>query len=230
MGGKRREKRVPTGERPMSMNIRVRAVLNLQRKSVPVLLARSKCIYNGLAQNQTQFPAPNPPLPTLLSQIQDLDKAQQATSMGTRGTVIVRNTKVKVLVTSLECEQVYVQTLCDANPPQAVLLIQLAAMAVGKTPSHTKPILQAKLGRSSGMVILTANAGILVGSSGSRRVTFNWQSSADGGKTWTSAPSTPLATTVFTNLMPLLTYAVRVSVTTSKGTGAWSPQVAILVA
>jgi len=62
-----------------------------------------------------------------------------------------------------------------------------------------------------------------------KHVTFNWQSSAEGGKTWISAPSTPLATTTLEGLTPLTTYAFRVSVTVSKTAGEWSQAVSILV-
>jgi hypothetical protein len=208
---------------------RVRAVLSLSKAKVPALLTQAKAIYNGMNADKVTFAAPNPSLATLLGQIQALDVAEQATTTKTKGTVAVRDTKRELLITSLESERMYVQSLCDASPEQAVAIATAAAMAIGKIPAHAKPILQAKLGTQSGAVVLVANAGLLVGKGVSKKVTFNWQLSADGGKTWTLCPSTPLANTGIESLTPLTTYAFRVGVTVSKVTGEWSQAVTLLV-
>ena len=94
---------------------------------------------------------------------------------------------------------------------------------------YAKPILAAKQGPEAGAVILAANARALTGGS-QRKHFFNWQYSADGGKTWVAMPSTPKAKTTLDGLTPLTTYELRVSVTTSDGTtGAWSQTFAFLV-
>jgi hypothetical protein len=90
-------------------------------------------------------------------------------------------------------------------------------------------VLEAKLGTASGSVVLRANETLLVGRGVRKRAAFNWQLSADGGKTWTNAPSTPLASTAIDGLTPLTTYAFRVCVTVSKATGEWSQAVTLLV-
>ncbi|HEY8041119.1 MAG TPA: fibronectin type III domain-containing protein, partial [Polyangiaceae bacterium] len=102
-------------------------------------------------------------------------------------------------------------------------------MTVAKTPGPIKPLLAVKQAPQSGTVIVKVNARQLVGKSNYRRVTFNWQFSADGGKTWTSAPSTPLASTEIAGLTPLTTYSFRVSATVSKAVGAWSQAISFLV-
>ena len=123
----------------------------------------------------------------------------------------------------------YVQSIADASPEQAIAIISAAAMAVGKTPTHGKPFLQAKPGGQPGAASLVANAGLLAGKRSSKKVTFNWQYSADAGKTWQQAPSTPLANTEIASLTPMTVYAFRVSVTVSKTVGEWSPAVNLLV-
>jgi len=208
---------------------RIRIVLSLETEKVPALLPQSKTIYNAFATNASLLPTPPVPLPTLLAQIQDLDTAEQATKTGTKGTVAVRNAKRAVLVTTLESLRMYVQSLCDSNPEQAPALATAASMAVAKLPLHAKPVLQAKPGASSGAVILIANATLLIGRGVRKKATFNWESSADGGKTWVTAPSTPLSSTSVVGLTPLTTYAFRVSVTVSKTTGEWSQAVTLLV-
>jgi hypothetical protein len=212
----------------MSPAHRVRAVLRLPKSKSATLLAIAKAVYNAFQSNQGLLPQPTPPLATVQGQIQALDTAQQATSTRTKGTVATRNAKRDVLVTSLESWRMYVQTLCDANPEQADALIAAAAMVVGKVPVHAKPVLAAKLGTASGSVTLEANATLLVGRGVKKHAAYNWQYSADGGKTWTNAPATPLAKTTIEALTPLTTYAFRVSVTVSKTVGAWSQAVTLL--
>lgn len=208
---------------------RTRVVLKLSRKKAPGVLEKAKAIHNALDADKATFATPNPPLAVLLTQIQDLDTAQQATSTKAKGTVAVRNVKLEIVVTSLESERMYVQTLCDANPEQAVAIGTRAAMAIARSPAHSKAMLQAKAGSQPGSVMLLANAGLLVGKRSSRRVVFNWQLSADGGKTWTGAPATPLASTEIQGLTPMTTYAFRVCATVSRVTGEWSQAVSILV-
>ena len=208
---------------------RFRVVLNLQTTKVPVLLTQATSIYEGFVAHPLFFPSPPVPLPNVKGQIQDVTTAEQATKTGTKGTVAVRNVKLAVLVTTLESMRMYAQTQCDANPEQAAAIATAGGMVLAKTPVRTKPVLQAKQGVQSGTVTLRANRTLLVGRGVRKMVTFNWEVSADGGKTWTAAPSTPLATTTITGLTPLVTYAFRVCVTVSKIVGEWSQLVLLLV-
>jgi len=208
---------------------RLRVALGVETQKVPVLLPQATHIYNGFQANQTLFPTPPVPLATVLVQIQDLATAEQATKTGTKGTVPIRNAKRAVVVTTLESMRMYVQSLCDANPEQAAMIAAAAGMVIAKVPAFAKPVLQAKQGIQSGTVLLGANATLLVGRGVRKKVTFNWEVSADGGKTWTIVPSTPLASTTVTGLTPLVTYAFRVCVTVSRTTGEWSQPVLLLV-
>jgi hypothetical protein len=213
----------------MSTIQRLRLALGLETDKVPVLLPKATSIHDGFQANQTLLPNPPVPLATVQTQIQDLATAEQATKTGTKGTVPVRNAKRAVLVTTLESLRMYAQSQCDANPEQAAAIASAAGMAVAKAPAFSKPVLQAKQGVQSGTVQLLANATLLVGRGVRKKVTFNWEFSADGGKTWTAAPSTPLASTIVTGLTPLTTYAFRVCVTVSKTVGEWSQLVLLLV-
>ena len=65
---------------------------------------------------------------------------------------------------------------------------------------------------------------------GRRKTFFNWQYTADGGKTFVTLPSTPRARTTVSGLTALSTYGFRVSVTNSDGVaGEWSQIVSFLV-
>jgi hypothetical protein len=76
--------------------------------------------------------------------------------------------------------------------------------------------------------VAKANASLL--KQGRRRATtYNWRYTADGGKTWVVAPSTPVAHTTFTGLAPLTVYGVQVCITDATGTTAWSDTATIVV-
>jgi hypothetical protein len=62
-----------------------------------------------------------------------------------------------------------------------------------------------------------------------RATTYNWRYTADAGKTWVVAPSTPVAHTTFTGLAPLTVYGVQVCITDAAGTTAWSDTATIVV-
>jgi hypothetical protein len=203
--------------------------LNIDKFKIPALLSQAKNIYNAMSADKVTYASPNPPLATLLAQIQALDTAQQAVKARAPGAVEVRNAKRDVLFSSLQSEQAYVQSLSDASPDRAPAIVTGAAMVVAKAPSTSKPVVQVKLGVQPGTATLRANATTLVGKGVAKRPTFNWQLSADGGKTWSIAPSTPRANTVIENLTAMTTYSFRVSATVANVAGEWSQPVSILV-
>lgn len=208
---------------------RTRASLNVSKRNVPAVLMVAKSTCNAFEADPKQFPAPNPSVAVLLGQIQALETAQQATSTRAKGTAAARDAKRDVLWTSLESERAYVQSLCDASPEQAAAIITAAAMTVAKTAKHDKPVLRATPGAQPGTASVVANASALVGRRNSKKVVFNWQISADGGKTWSNGPSTPLARADFAGLASMTSTSFRVSVTVSKTVGEWSQSVTILV-
>jgi hypothetical protein len=213
----------------MNTTHRIRAVLRLPRSNVASLLALARAMVQAFQSNPGLFPQAIPPPATVEAQASDLDVAQQATVARTKGTIAPRNSKRALLVTSLEAWRAYVQTLCDASPEQAEALIAAAGMTVAKVPVHGKPELGAKLGPVSGTVTLAANATLLVGRGVRKHVAYSWQYSTDGGKTWTTAAATPLASTTLTGLTPASTYSFRVAATVSRTVGEWSQAIAILV-
>ncbi len=77
---------------------RVRAALHIDRVKIPSLLSQAKSIYNAMNADKATYASPNPPLATLLVQIQELDTTQQAVKARAPGAVDVRNAKRDVLV------------------------------------------------------------------------------------------------------------------------------------
>jgi hypothetical protein len=80
----------------------------------------------------------------------------------------------------------------------------------------------AKAGAVSGLVKIVAPAG-------GRRASYEWQYSADGGKTWVDMPGTLQAKTTLSGQQPQATLQFRYRVITKTGQGNWSAAISFLV-
>jgi hypothetical protein len=207
---------------------RLRVGLGLTRDRPLVFLAEANAIYQGLEEHPSLFPDPFPALPALLGHIGDATRAQQDVDW-LEGAGAVRDAAFAVLRTSLECERMMVQTLCDASPEQAAQLISAASMTPLGTPGFAqKPLLALKNALPSGTVLLDASAKLLDGTR--RKKTFNWRGTADGGLSFFAMPSTPTGKTRIAGLTRLTTVGFQVSVTLhGRPAGPWSPTESILV-
>jgi hypothetical protein len=208
---------------------RPRATFGVTKSNSAGVLARAKAMYTAIMAAIAMFPSPTISMAAFLALIEAFETAQQATTTRARGTSKARNTKRNAAWTAMESLRTYVQGLADQlTPDPAAALIEAAGLLVASKRAHVKPVLQAKLTTTAGLVQLIANASILLGKTSRKKATFHWQWSADG-KTWSSAPSTPYARTEIPGLALMTTYTFRVSVTIGKATGEWSQPVGLLV-
>jgi hypothetical protein len=172
--------------------------------------------------NNPSFPSPDPALPTVTTAIGALDAAQTAAQTRIRGAVATRNEKRRALVTLLEQLKGQVQKVADANPESAESIIQSAGLALRRPILRQKQAFAAKPGAVSGTVNLTAAAP-------SRRASYEWQYSLDGGKTWLTMPVTLQARATLSGLTPGATATFRVRAVTKSGEGDWSQPTALIV-
>jgi hypothetical protein len=216
----------------MSTVARPRASLGTQKKDVPGVQARAQAMYDGFMANAGTFGSPTVSMTVFLALITALTQAQQnATGTRAKGAATLRNTKRDALWTAMESLRAYAQGLADAlNAAEAASLIESAGLLVATTRRSPKAALSATLTATPGTVHLEANASLLVGAADAhRKVTFNWEQSGDGGKTWTDLRSTPYASTDVPGLTLMSTYSFRASVTIGKDVGAWTQDVSLLV-
>jgi hypothetical protein len=204
----------------------MRVVLKARKEKVVFFLAVCKAIYTGLLNHPALFPALPVALPLLLSQIQAVESGQEAVRTRVLGAAATRNDLVNALASSLETLRSYVESLCAASPEQAGTLAAAAAMHLRAAGTRSKPILAAKLGAVSGLVILAANRGLLTKSKKARF--YEWQYTLDG-KTFLAAPTTAKARTSIAGLPPLTTVGFRVRVTDTVTVGEWTQVVSIVV-
>lgn len=167
--------------------------------------------------NNAYFPDAAPLVAALLAAWTALDSAETAAKTRAKGTVAARNAAKATLLTALHGAKAYVQQKADANLEQSQPIIESAGLAVRKPPVRAKFAFAAKQGTVTGSAHLTARTI-------ARRASYEWQWSADGGKTWTLLPSTLQAKTTVPNLPAGTTCSFRFRGVTKagKGTGAKS--------
>jgi hypothetical protein len=157
-----------------------RALASLRApESVPAMITYAQGIVKALTGNPA-FPTTAPTLATVTEALTKLQTAEIAALARTKGAVAVRNEKRAALVTLLQQLRGQIQTVADASPETTGSIIESAGIAVKKTPVRAKRTFTAKPGAVSGSVLLVTDAA-------ERRAFYEWQYSADGGKTWVSA-------------------------------------------
>lgn len=189
------------------------AVLKLPRRTA-VLISIARAIVLSMTGNAA-FPNPQPTLAAIGTAVADLEVAQTAALSRLKGTAQARNQKRDALVKLLELLRAYVQGVADADPEHAAALIHSAAMNVKKLTLRPRRVFAVRQGKVAGSVTL-------VTASGGHSASYEWQLSADGGKTWQVLPVTLQAHCAVTGLTPGATYVFRTRTVTRTGEGDWS--------
>lgn len=188
---------------------------------VAVLITNARTIVTRMTGNPA-FPSPVPALPTVTSAINDLETAETSALQKTKGAVAVRDDKRAALVTLLHQLKGYVQTTADASQETGQAIIQSSGMDVRKTAVRKARTFEAVQTAVSGTVTLRAPAA-------ARRAAYDWQYSTDGGKTWTSVPTTLQAKATVTGLTSGTTVQFRYRPAVKAGGTDWSQPVSLLV-
>ncbi len=198
------------------------AIASLKLPStVPALITYAQGITKALTGNPA-FPTTTPTLAVVNQAIADLQTAETAALARTKGAVAIRNEKRAALVALLQQLQRQVQTAAAASPETSASLIQSTGMAVKKTPVRAKRTFTAKPGAVSGSVRLVTERA-------APRAFYEWQYSADGGKTWLAAGSTLKTTTTVSGLTPGASVMFRYRAGTKTGEGDWSQTATLIV-
>ena len=151
-----------------------------------------------------------------------LDTAELATKTRAPGSVAARNAAKLAAKAALQILKGVVQQAADASPEQADAIITSAGMSVKKAPTRTVISFNVKQGPVTGSARAIAKAA-------ATRASYDWEWSADGGKTWTPAPSSLQAKTTITGLPVGTTVMFRHRAVTKAGPGDWSQVVTLLV-
>jgi hypothetical protein len=194
--------------------------LNLPAK-VADFIAYATGIVHAMTNNPA-FPTPVPALAALSAAVSELQAAETLALTKAMGAVAARNDKRAVVVSLLQQLRGYVQAIADATPENGATIIQSAGIAVRKVATRATRVFAAKPGPVSGSATLTATVA-------ARRASYEWQYSADGGKTWVTAPSSLQAKTTVTGLPVGTSVLFRYKTVTKTGEGDWSQGLSLLV-
>ena len=189
---------------------------------VPALISYVQTVYKGMNGNP-RFPTTTPPLTAVEAAINALVAAENAALTRVKGAVVQRNAAKKALVQQMQLLKATVQSVADADPDNALTIIEGAGMTV-RRPTVRKPrVFAATPAATSGTVKLVAT-------SAGPRTSYEWQYSTDGAKTWIAAPPSIQAKTTIPGMPAGTTVQFRYRAITPK-TGAedWSAPVSLLV-
>jgi hypothetical protein len=196
------------------------AVLNLPKR-MPALITYAQGIATALTNNAF-FPNPTPTPAAINAAIAQLQTAETAALSRVKGAVTVRNDKRVALVALLQELKGNVQTTADANVENGAAIIESAAISVKKTSVRKPRVFTAEQAEVSGSAKLFAV-------SAGARSSYEWEYSADGGKTWVTAPVTLQASTTVPGLTPGSTVQFRYRPVTKAGEGNWSQTVSLIL-
>jgi hypothetical protein len=217
----------------MVMSLRtVRAVFGTNMRKVPAVQSRAQAMHDGFAADPGTYANPPIALPDFLARIQKLSTSHQAVKTRVVGARQTRDADLGALVTDMVVLRAFVQSIADKNASRAEAIITNGGLVVGTVPVRTKALLTLRNAKQSGSITCDACVKLLVGAGTAhpnQSRFFGWQLTADGGKTFTTLPSTSRHKTVVTGLTPLTEAGVRVNLTNSEGTGPWTDVVTIVV-
>jgi hypothetical protein len=185
------------------------------------LIAAVKSIV-AAGEGNPLLPARSPPLLALAAAVTALDEAETAAGSRTIGTVAPRNDARRRVLVALAVYKELVQAEADANPEQAESVIVRSGLRTRRPTTRRKRPFTARSGKVSGSIRL----GVLAAS---RRASYEWGWSLDGGKTW-SGHRTTLQTTTTIRGLPVGKFVVfRVRPVTKAGAGDWMDAITVLV-
>ena len=188
---------------------------------VAALISLARAVAQGLTGNQS-IPNPDPPVATLNTAIGDLETAETAAKARTKGAAQTRDEKRAAVVALLRRAKVCVQNAADADPEHGPSIIHSAGMGVRKSNAHAKHTFAVKQGAVSGEVSIEA---VVAGP----RAFYEWEYSADGGKTWQTMPPTTRSKTALLGLVAGTSYSFRFRSMTKAGLSDWSQPLFFLV-
>ena len=184
------------------------------------LLVYAQHLVESMTGN-AHFPNPSPALPVVTAAIQAVNAAETTAQAHAEGTAAARDVALQTLVTYIHQLAGHVQSIADANPAQAVAIITSAGFGTHPHGVHATPDISAHMG-PGGLVLLRAHAV-------AKRAAYEWQSSSDGGKTWTTLPATNYAHTSVAGLTLGQSYEFRVRGNVGATPGDWHGPISFLV-
>ncbi len=186
---------------------------------LPAKIAFAKAVSAAMAANKATFVKPTPDLAKVDADISAFEAAQTVVKQ-TKGTVAMRNDKLVAVEADLRGLRSCVQLVVDGSPEHAAAIAQSAGMRLRTPIARTKSALTVKP-HTAGAVRATAPAS-------AKPASHEWQVSYDA-KTFTSAPSSPQASTTIAGLQSGVIVYIHHRIVTKDGPSEWSSVVSAVV-
>jgi hypothetical protein len=213
----------------MSKPVKPKPSFGVGRTNVPGVLARAGLMEAAIMLAAALFPSLPIAMPAFLLLIQAAAAAQSAAATRAKGLASLRDTKVDALWTAMQSIKTYVAGLASAlDATAATSLIESAGLLVAAHAKHTKMLLSATYVPATNIVYVSVNALLLIGKRTSKKTTFTYSWSADGGKTWSAGVTTAYASLEVPALPPG-TYLFRVFATVGRDPGEPTQAVSLTI-
>ena len=213
----------------MSKPIRPTPSLGVARVNVPGVLARAGIMQAAILLAAAMFPVLPISMAAFLLLIQAAAAAQSAAATRAKGLAALRDTKVDTLWRAMLSLKTYAGGLAGAlDAIAATSMIQAAGLLVSQAATHAKLLLSATYMPATGVVHVSVNASLLLVKRSSKKTTFTFSWSVDGGKTWSAALTTGYVSLDIPALPPG-TYLFRVFATVGKIPGEPTQSVSLTI-
>lgn len=161
-------------------------------------------------------------LAAFTTHLDQLEKSEATAKGNGKGAAAARDLDLKLVLDDLNSLKAAVQAVANQNSAQAAAITESAGMSPKKRGKYLKPELSAAMAAVPGQVIVRAKAV-------KRGAAYEWQYSADGGKTWVAMGITTVAHTSLLGVAMGTVYEFRFRTTFNAATTDWSQTVCLFV-
>jgi hypothetical protein len=196
----------------------VKAVLNMNKLSVPSKINKARLIVEAISTNVGTFMSPMPDLITVNAAIDDLETAWNNAADGGKNLTVIMHDKEAALMLLMNSLAQYVTLTANGNED----IVHLAAMDTKKTPTKVQSDFDVIYAADSGSVI-ARKKNVL-------RASYIWQFSTDpSAANWTEHGITTQSKTTISGLTPGVRYWFRVAVVDKDGQHPFLEPVSLII-
>jgi hypothetical protein len=196
--------------------------LNLSKLTPPQIVAQSNHFVTQMTGNG-YFLTPSPTLAAVTAQATTVDSAYNLSLTRARGSVGAMHTQLKSLNVLLKLLAAYVESIANADPPNAEQIIKSAGMDVKKPAVHQPKVFTALPGTIKGTVKLDTKA--------AHETAYIYQMTTDttNAASWATVYTGTKVKFTVTGLTSATHYYFRVALSTKGIQGNWSNPVQVVV-
>jgi hypothetical protein len=192
---------------------RIQVALRLNRKNAAQIVDDAKSYEDGISKNPGTFPNPSPSLATINTLVANLEGTFVKASSRVKGAVAEKVAAKKALELGLKSLANYVESVANANPDQAVVIVKLANMGLRSHKKATSTDFSMVQGPNTGELVLRAK-----GKKGSATYNFELSTDTSVATNWKSVQNNTRALAKITGLIIGTRYFGRVFRSDKSGT------------